>query len=76
MTPRVPAGFTVFDGYGQWREGEAGELSRVRSRVLVIVHPDTPAKRAEVEALREAYRARTGTKIVLAVEMPVVAPRF
>ena len=76
VSPRFPAGFTVLDGYGQWREAEGSELSRVRSRVLVIVHPDTPAKRADVEALREAYRARTGTKIVLAVEIPIVAPRF
>ena len=74
VTPRFPDGFTVLDGYGQWREG--GELSRVRSRVLVIVHPDTPAKRAGIDALREAYRARTGTKIVLAVETAIAAPRF
>lgn len=76
VTPRFPDGFTVLDAYGQWREAEGGEIDRVRSRVLVVVHPDTPAKRAGIEALREAYRVRTGAKSVLAVETPVGAPRF
>jgi hypothetical protein len=76
VAPRFSQGFTVLDGYGQGREGEGGEIARVRSRVLVIVHLDTPAARADVEALREAYRARTGAKSVLAVETPVAAPRF
>ena len=64
------------DGYGQWREGVGGEIARLRSRVLVIVHPDTVAKRAEIDALREAYRARTDAKSVLAVETPIATPRF
>ena len=76
VTPRFPDGFTVIDGYGQSREGEGGDIVRARSRVLVIVHPDSPTKRAGIEALREAYRARTGSKSVPAVETPIVAPRF
>ena len=76
VTPRFPDGFTVLDGYGQWREGAGGAIARLRSRVLVIVHPDTAAKRAEIDALREAYRARTDAKSVLAVETPITAPLF
>jgi Protein of unknown function (DUF3574) len=76
VTPRFPDGLTVLDGYGQWREEGQSEIERDRSRVLVIVHPDTPAKRAGIDALRAAYRSRTGAKSVLAVEVPVAAPRF
>lgn len=76
VTPRFPDGFTVLDAYGQWREDEKSPIERERSRVLVIVHPDTPEKRAGIEALREAYRARTGSISVLAVESVIAAPRF
>jgi hypothetical protein len=76
VTPRFPDGLTVLDAYGQWRADAASEVGRVRSRVLVIVHPDTPAKRAEIEAIRAAYRERTGAMSVLAVETPVRSPRF
>jgi len=76
VTPRFPDGFTVLDGYGQWRERAGGEIYRSRSRVLVVVHPDTAAKRADIEALREAFRARTGAKSVLAVETVTATPRF
>ena len=75
VTPRFPDGFTVLDGYGQGREGEGTEIVRTHGRVLVIVHLDSPAKRAGIDALREAYRVRTGAKSVLAVETPVAAPR-
>jgi Protein of unknown function (DUF3574) len=76
VTPRFPDGFTVLDGQGQWRADERSEIDRIRSRVLVIVHPDTPAKRAGVEAIRAAYRERSGAQSVLAVETPVREPRF
>ena len=76
VTPRFPDGFTVFEAYGQWRADAASEIERERSRVLVILHPDTAAIRAALEAIRAAYRERTGAQSVLAVEIPVPAPRF
>jgi hypothetical protein len=76
VTPRFPDGFTVLDAYGQWRESDTSPVERERSKVLVIFHADTPVKRAGVDALREAYKARTGEKSVLVVETPVRAPRF
>lgn len=76
VTPRFPDGLTVLDAYGQWRAGEQDTVERVRSRVLVIVHLASPAKRAGINALCEAYKARTGAKSVLVVETPITAPRF
>jgi Protein of unknown function (DUF3574). len=76
VTPRFPDGLTVLDAHGQWREEGRSEPGRERSRVLVIVHPATPAKRAGIEAIREAYKARTGEQSVLAVETPIAPPRF
>jgi hypothetical protein len=76
VTPRFPDGLTVLDAYGQWREDGAAEVERIRSRVLVIVHPDTPAKRAGIEALCTAFKERTGEKSVLVVETPIREPRF
>lgn len=76
VTPRFSDGFTVLDGHGQRRENAGAPVERERIKVLVIVHPDTGQNRAGIEALRAAYRARTGEKSVTAVESPVAPPRF
>jgi hypothetical protein len=78
VTPRFAEGFAVVDAYGQRRDGQdqGGEIVRSRCRVLVIVHPDNAAKRGDIDAVREAYRSRTGARQVLAVETPVSAVRF
>ncbi|WP_242111609.1 DUF3574 domain-containing protein [Luteimonas aquatica] len=55
VTPRFPDGLTVFEASGQWRfEGQATP-QRERSRVLVILHKDTPRSRADIEAIRRAW---------------------
>jgi hypothetical protein len=76
VTPRFPDGFTVLEAYGQWRAGVGAEIVRERSRVLVILHRDTPERRADVEAIRAAYRERTGEQSVLVIEVPVRAARL
>lgn len=74
VAPRFPDGVVVFDASGQRRPDEKGGVDRMRTRVLVIVHPGTPDKRAAIEALREAYKKRTGDKRVLKIETPIPAP--
>ena len=78
VTPRFAEGFTVVDAYGQRREGQdrGGEVVRSRCRVLVLVHPDSAAKRGDIDAIREAYRSRTGAKQMPAVETRVSDVRF
>lgn len=68
VTPRFPDGFSVLDAYGQWR-GKA-DVARLRSKVLVVLHPDTPEARARIEAVRAAFLARTGQQSVLRASWP------
>lgn len=65
VTPRFPDGLTVFEAYGQWRGPGETAPSRLRSKVLVILHEDTPAKRAAIDAIRVAWKAATHDKSVL-----------
>jgi len=55
VTTRFPDGLTVWDAEGQWRTSQ-GSLEHERTKVLLIVHPDTPAARASVQAVIERYR--------------------
>jgi hypothetical protein len=70
VTPRFPDGLTVFEAYGQWRDRGRAEPSRLRSRVLVILHEDTPASRDAIDAIRVAWKAFTHDQSVLLVTEP------
>lgn len=65
VTPRFPDGLTVFEAYGQWRDAGDAAPSRLRSKVLVILHEDTPANRAAIDAIRVAWKAATHDQSVL-----------
>jgi len=70
VTPRFPDGLSVFDCYGQWQGKTMSHPERLRSKVLVIDYPDTPANRARIEAIRIAWKKRTGDQSVLNVTQP------
>ena len=55
VTPRFPNGMTVWDAEGQWR-GPEGKIGHERTKVLLLVHPDTKAARQEVRAVIDKYR--------------------
>lgn len=65
VTPRFPDGLTVLDGYGQWLFRGQAQPNRLRSKVLVILHEDTPQRRADIEAIRLAWKRATGHQSVL-----------
>ncbi|MFT4197026.1 MAG: DUF3574 domain-containing protein [Pseudoxanthomonas sp.] len=65
VTPRFPDGLTVLDGYGQWLFRGAAAPERLRTKVLVILHEDTPQRRADIEAIRLAWKQATGQQSVL-----------
>lgn len=71
VTPRFPDGFTVLDAYGQWRMKNGTRIGRLRTKVIVILHPDTEAARAQVEGVRLAFKRRTGQDSVLRATAPV-----
>lgn len=70
LTPRFPDGFTVFDGYGQWRDPATAHIGRERSKIVEIATPDTPAIRAKIEDIAARYRARFHQQSVGVVTMP------
>jgi len=71
VTPRFPEGFTVIDAYGQWRGAEtSAKIQRERSRVLVILHQDTPEALSKIEALRTAWKQVSKEESVLRVTEP------
>ena len=64
VTTRFPGGLTVWDAEGQWRAPQ-GAIEHERTKVLLIVHPDTPAARASVQAVIERYRKAFDQQSVL-----------
>lgn len=70
VTPRFPDGLSVIDVYGQWQGKTMSKPERLRSKLLVIDYPDTAENRAKVEAIRTAWKKRTGDQSVLCVTQP------
>ncbi len=70
VTPRFPDGLSVLDVYGQWRGQGGGRVERERSKLLIIEHPDTAEDHSKLEAIRSAWKTRTGDQSVLMVTMP------
>ena len=70
VTPRFPAGLSVMEVYGQWQGLKAPIPSRIRSKLLMIAYPVTSANIAKVEAIRQAWKRRTGDQSVLRITQP------
>src|SRR5258706_11678152 len=47
VTARFPEGLTVWEATGQWRQPD-GRIVHERSKVLLLVHDETPSVRATV----------------------------
>jgi Protein of unknown function (DUF3574) len=71
VTPRFPSGLSVVDVYGQWQGKNQSRPERLRSKCLVIVYPDTAENRDKVEAIRAAWKQKTGDQSVMRVTEPV-----
>lgn len=70
VSARFPDGLSVYDIYGQWRDKGATKPERLRSKVVLLLYPDTPQHRADVEAIRAAWKRATGDQSVLRVTQP------
>jgi hypothetical protein len=55
VTRRFPDGLTAWDAQGQWRTA-AGTIDHERSKVLLLVHPDTDEARRGVQEVITTYR--------------------
>lgn len=70
VSTRFPDGLSVYDIYGQWRDQGAVKPERLRSKVILLLYPDTPRHRADIEAIRAAWKRATGDASVLRVTQP------
>lgn len=70
VTPRFPDGLSVLDVYGQWQGKHQTTPERLRSKCLIIDYPDTPENRSRIEAIRTAWKQKTGDQSVMRVTEP------
>ena len=70
ITPRFPDGLSVYDVYGQWRGKGAAAIERLHSKEVLLLHADTPRQRADIDAIRDAWKRTTGDTSVLRVTQP------
>ncbi|MGH8590886.1 MAG: DUF3574 domain-containing protein [Gammaproteobacteria bacterium] len=55
VTPRFPAGFTLLEGHGQFRDRH-GTIVREDARIVVLLYdPEDRTAGARIEAIRRAY---------------------
>jgi hypothetical protein len=71
VTPRFPAGLSVVDVYGQWQGSNETKPERIRSKELIIDYPATAENAAKIEAIRAAWKRRTGDHSVMKVTQRV-----
>ena len=70
VTVRFPDGLSVLDVYGQWQGKNQTTPERLRSKMLIIDYPDTAENRAKIEAIRTAWKQKTGDQSVMRVSEP------
>jgi Protein of unknown function (DUF3574) len=70
VTPRFPDGLSVLDVYGQWQGKTETAPERIRTKLLVIDYEDTPENRAKIDAIRSAWKQKTGDDSVMKVTEP------
>jgi hypothetical protein len=64
VTRRFPAGLTVWEAQGQWQSAK-GSIDQERSKVLLLVHPDSQAARDAVLDIIRTYRKAFDQESVL-----------
>lgn len=70
VSSRFPDGLSVYDIYGQWRTQGQTDIERLHSKEVMLLYPDTPQHRVDVEAIRSAWKKVTGDLSVLRVTQP------
>ena len=70
VTPRFPAGYTVYDATGRWRDRQTKVIGREPTRILEIDAPDTQELRDKAEEIRKTYATRFHQQSVGIVTLP------
>ncbi len=58
ITPNFPGGFTVFDGWGQWRNPRTGHIARDPTKILLIAAKRTPDLGRRLATVIDAYKTQ------------------
>jgi hypothetical protein len=58
ITPRFPAGLTVFNAAGQWRDKASNKIVREPSKIVQIVLPGDDGEFSRLNEIAEAYKTR------------------
>ena len=66
VTPKFPAGLTIVDSTGQWRNA-TGRIEHEPSKMLVLFHPASPVIDAQIDEIRTLYRRRFNQEAVMKV---------
>jgi hypothetical protein len=67
VSTRFPAGLSVVDVYGQWQGKDEKAPERIRSKMLIIDYPGTSENDQRIEAIRAAWKQKTGDQSVMKV---------
>jgi hypothetical protein len=73
ITRDLPAGFTELDADGQWMNQGTRQISRQRSKVVIVAVPDTPVTASAIAHIKDEYRQRFAQIVVGTVVHPVCA---
>lgn len=71
VTPNLPNGFTALDTEGQWMNPATHRIIQERSKVIIVIMPDTVASKAAVEAVKDEYLNRFHQQSVGNIILPV-----
>jgi hypothetical protein len=71
ITPNLPSGFTELDAEGQWMNTETRQISRERSRVVIVAAPDSPDTATAIGRIKDEYRQRFAQIVVGQIVHPV-----
>jgi Protein of unknown function (DUF3574) len=56
ITPSFPEGMTIIDAYGQWRDDSTHEITKEKSKMVVLICPKhSEATRRSVEGVKKKY---------------------
>jgi len=70
VTPRFPNGLSVENVFGQWQGKNESAPQRLRTKMLIIDYPDTQENRDKIDAIRAAWKQKTGDQSVMRVTEP------
>lgn len=66
VTPRFPDGLTAWDARGQWKDSR-GVIGKEPTKVLLLIHPDSPAEDRKVGEIIEYYKKKFHQESVMRV---------